>query len=105
MFFIGMGAAYLYKKDESFDTNKIFETISKKRGFLYLDEYVLDSFNMPFNSSKGLTFCNDLYNYSADILDLYMIETENMEEDVSNLIKCMLAMYTVGVSYATEILK
>ena len=105
VFFIGMGAVYLYKKENSFDTNKIFETISKKRGFLYIDEYVLDSFNMPFNSPKGLTFCNDLYNYSGDILDLYMVETEDIKEDVSNLTKCMLAMYAVGVSYATEILK
>ncbi len=105
VFFIGMGAIYLYKKEKSFDINNIFETISKKRGFLYVDEYVLDSFNMPFNSPKGLTFCNDLYNYSADILDLYMVETENTEEDVSNLTKCMLAMYAVGVSYATKILK
>lgn len=105
VFFIGMGAIYLYKKEKSFDVNSIFETISKKRGFLYVDEYVLDSFNMPFNSPKGLTFCNDLYNYSGNILDLYMVETEDMEEDVSNLTKCMLAMYTVGVSYAAEILK
>ena len=104
-FFIGMGAVYLYKKENSFDTNKIFETISKKRGFLFVDEYVLDSFNMPFNSPKGLTFCNDLHNYSGDILDLYMVETEYFKEDVSNLTKCMLAMYAVGVSYATEILK
>lgn len=105
MFFIGMGAVYLYKEDESFDVNKIFETISKKRGFLYIDEYVLDSFNIPPNSPEELTFDNDLYYYSTNILDLYMVETENMKEDVSNLVKCMLAMYTVGVSYATEILK
>ena len=105
MFFIGMGAVYLYKKEKTFDINKIFETISQKRGFLYIDEYVLDSFNMPFNSPKGLTFCNDLYNYSADILDVYMVESEDMKEDVSNLTRCMLAMYIVGVSYAMEILE
>lgn len=60
---------------------------------------------MSFNSPKGLIFCNDLYNYSTDILDLCMVETEDIKEDVFNLTKCMLAMYTVGVSYTTVILK
>lgn len=105
MTFLGMGAVYLYSQNDNFNTNDIYETISNKRGFLYIDEFVLDSFKMPYTSPEGLTFCNDLYDYSASILDLYMTETDDIKEDIANLTKCMLAMYIVGVSYATEKLK
>lgn len=90
MTFLGMGAVYLYRQNKNFNVDNIYEIISKKRVFLYIDEFVLDSVKMPYSSLNGLKFCNDLYNYSTSILDLYMTETSNAKEDVANLTKCML---------------
>ena len=62
MFYVGMGAVYLWKSRNSFNINETLEILIKKNGLLYLDESVLNKFKISIESESWKTFMKNLIN-------------------------------------------
>lgn len=102
MFYVGMGAIYLWKSINAFNINETLEILTKKNGLLYLDESVLNKFKISIESESWKNFYEKLDKYQIELLNDFDIDYIYHENDLKKYYNCMHAMYILGMLFAIQ---
>lgn len=76
----------------------VAETLLEPRGSFAMDEYVLDSIGIPFDSSEGKVLSQDIYNLSMWTFIEFMKEAPR-EVAMPIAMEAIQAMYLFGMVY------
>lgn len=102
MFYVGMGAIYLWKNRNSFNINETLEILIKKNGLLYLDESVLNKFKISLESESWKNFYEKFDRYQIELLNDFDIDYIYHKNDLKKYYNCMHAMYILGMLFAIQ---
>lgn len=102
MFYVGMGAIYLWKSRNNFNINETLEILIKKNGLLYLDESVLNKFKISIESENWKNFYEKFNKYQIELLNDFDIDFIYHENDLEKYYNCMHAMYILGMLFAIQ---
>jgi len=98
--YAGIGAVYFWNEDyPALKEKGIYNTLTEKRGIDCMDEFVLDSIGMGFDSIEG----KDLTDYLHLICDFALSNIKSLLDNrdmvLEQLTECYMAMYIFGMVY------
>lgn len=100
--YAGMGAVYHWHMDwNSLKDKGIAETLLEPRGAYAMDEYVIDTIGIGFDTEEGKTLAQDVYNLSMWTL-MEFFQDGSTEILVRIALEAMQSMYIFGMVYEME---
>lgn len=100
--YAGMGTVYHWNVDwNGLKSKGVAETLLEPRGSFAMDEYVLNSIGIPFDSSEGKVLSQDIYNLAMWTFIEFMKDASR-EVAMPIAMEAMQAMYLLGMVYEME---
>lgn len=100
--YAGMGTVYHWNVDwNGLKSKSVAETLLEPRGSFVMDEYVLDSIGIPFDSSEGKVLSQDIYNLAMWTFIEFMKKAPR-EVAMPIAMEAMQAMYLFSMVYEME---
>lgn len=100
--YAGIGAVYHWKVDwNGLKSKGVAETLLEPRGSFAMDEYVLDSIGIPFDSSDGKILNQEICNLAMWAF-IEFLDDASREVAMSIAVETMQAMYIFGMVYEME---
>ncbi len=100
--YAGMGAVLYWHLDwDKLKETGIAETLMEPRGVAEMDEYVIDSIGIGFESPEGQKFCREIFDLSMWTC-MKFIKDPPKEESVQIALRAMQSMYIFGMVYEME---
>ncbi len=95
--YAGMGAVYHWNIDwDSLQKKGVAETLLEPRGSFAMDEYVVDSIGIGFDTAEGKTFTQGVYNLSMWAISQFF-PGPNAQNAIQIAMETMQAMYLFGM--------
>ena len=95
--YAGMGAVYHWDIDwDSLKAKGVAETLLEPRGSFAMDEYVVDSIGIGFDTAEGKKFTQGVYNLSMWAIDQFFPDPKDPNA-MQAVMETMQAMYLFGM--------
>jgi len=96
--YAGMGAVYHWNEDwNALSKAGIYETLTKERGFIAMDEYVFDTIGIPFGSSEYHEFSK--FRIEMQVECENHLDARNLDTFLDTLLCGAKAMYAFGMVF------
>ena len=95
----GVGSTYLWNSNwESLSKKGIYESLTEERGYFAMDEYVLDTIGIPFDSKEAHDFMDFLFSLSIIAVAKYIDQLLDEEK----YIQSAKSMFAFGSAFEME---
>lgn len=100
--YAGMGAVYHWNIDwDGLKRKGVAATLLEPRGSFAMDEYVVDTIGIGFETDEGKSFTQSIYNLTMWAIEEFFIDPEELNA-MQNAMETMQAMYLFGMVYQME---
>ncbi len=95
--YAGMGSVYHWNRNwPALNKNGIYNTLTKERGIIEMDEYVLDCIGLPFASAEGRNMSDFVYVLAAKV-EIKLLSEAKATGHLIDLLSGAKAMFAFGM--------
>lgn len=102
MFYVGMGAIYLWKNRKNFELFKVIDVLIKNDNILNISDIVLQKFKIDSTTKVWKNFEMKFYKCQVNLLNDFNVDYIFHKNDLKKYYKCMHAMFILGTLFAIK---